>query len=51
MSYELHLEPVWAKPAEKKRERKPHPLKGKRQWITDDPEKRAKINEEFRIEN
>ena len=45
MGYELYLEPVWARPAEKKRERKPHPLKGKRRWVTDDPEKRAKILE------
>ena len=37
---ELYLDPVWVKP---KKERKPHPLKGKHQWPTDDPEKRARI--------
>lgn len=37
---ELYLDPVWVKP---KKERKPHPLKGKHQWITDDPEKREHI--------
>lgn len=37
---ELYLEPIWVKP---KKERKPHPLKGKHQWPTDDPEKRARM--------
>lgn len=37
---ELYVEPKWAK---KEKERKPHPLKGKHQWITDDPEKRQRV--------
>lgn len=37
---ELYLEPEWILRPKK---RKPHPLKGKHQWITDDPKKREKM--------
>lgn len=37
---ELYVEPKWAV---RPKERKPHPLKGKHQWTTNDPEKREKV--------